>query len=80
MKTVGIVRNVDELGRIVIPKETREKLFVGIGDALEIFYDESSIYLKKYAPGCTFCNRVDDLTNFKGVNICSNCLEEIRNK
>ncbi len=73
MESIGIVRKVDELGRIVIPKETREKLFIEQGDALEIFYDESAIYLKKYNPGCIFCNRVSDTKFFKRYNICEEC-------
>ena len=62
MKSTGIVRKVDELGRVVIPKETRELLFINEGDSLEIFKDENEIILKKYAPGSTFCGNMKNLT------------------
>lgn len=77
MSSTGIVRNVDELGRVVLPKETRKMLYIEQGDPLEIFYDEKSIYLKKYNPGCTFCNNVGNVGVFKGVHICDECKAEI---
>ncbi|MDT8719504.1 AbrB/MazE/SpoVT family DNA-binding domain-containing protein [Clostridium sp. 19966] len=80
MRSIGIVRNVDELGRVVIPKETRDKLMIKIGDSLEIFYDETSIYLRKYAPGCTFCNNVNNIRKFRGIYICDECYDELVNK
>lgn len=79
MKSIGIVRKVDELGRIVIPKETRDKLTIGIGDSLEIFYDEDSIYLKKYTPGCIFCGDINDTTYYKGSCMCKECLNKLKN-
>lgn len=78
MRSTGIVRKVDELGRIVIPKETRNKLLIAEGDPLEIFHDETSIYLKRYSPGCTFCDTVNDVTYFKGLYICEECLNELK--
>ncbi|OPJ60973.1 AbrB/MazE/SpoVT family DNA-binding domain-containing protein [Clostridium oryzae] len=78
MKSTGIVRKVDELGRIVIPKETRDLLFIHEGDSLEIFVDENSIYLKKYAPGCKFCGDMKNIEMFKGVYICEECRKELR--
>lgn len=77
MKATGIVRKVDELGRVVIPKETRQILSVKEGDSLEIFKDEKEIILKKYAPGCTFCNNMKNLTQFKGMLICKECVDEL---
>lgn len=77
MKSTGIVRKVDELGRIVIPKETRKILFINEGDSLEIFIDNTSIYLKKYAPGCTFCGDMKNTIMFKGVHICEECKKDI---
>lgn len=73
MKSAGIVRKIDELGRFVIPKETRELLGINIGDSLEIFMDGEEIILRKYAPGCTFCGNMNDLIIFKGINICGEC-------
>lgn len=79
MKSAGIVRKIDELGRIVIPKETRELLLINIGDSLEIFKDEDEIILKKYAPGCTFCGNMDNLIKFKGFDICEDCRRDLSN-
>ncbi|MDK2919345.1 MAG: AbrB family transcriptional regulator, transcriptional pleiotropic regulator of transition state [Candidatus Petromonas sp.] len=79
MKSTGIVRKVDELGRVVIPIELRRTLNIGEKDALEIFVDGSHIILKKYEPACIFCGQAKDNVNFKGKNICPNCLEEIAN-
>lgn len=78
MKSTGIVRRVDELGRIVIPKETRDILFIREGDSLEIFRDEKDIVLRKYAPGCAFCGDMRELKEFKGMYVCKKCLESIK--
>ncbi|NMM64242.1 AbrB/MazE/SpoVT family DNA-binding domain-containing protein [Clostridium sp. P21] len=78
MKSTGIVRKVDELGRVVIPKETRQMLLINEGDSLEIFKDDTSIYLKKYSPGCTFCGNMNNLTIFKGVHICEECKRALK--
>jgi transcriptional pleiotropic regulator of transition state genes len=80
MKSTGIVRKVDELGRVVIPKETRQVLSINEGDSLEIYKDDTTIYLKKYAPGCTFCGSMDDTITFKGICICAECKKELENQ
>ncbi len=77
MKSTGIVRKVDELGRIVLPKELRQILNIDKKDPLEIFVDNTSIVLQKYEPACIFCNSVDDVRQFKGRNICLECLKEL---
>ena len=77
MNSTGIVRNVDELGRIVIPIETRDRLYIKQGDSMEIFYDETTIYLKKYSPGCTFCDNMNDISLFKGLPVCNECRSKI---
>jgi transcriptional pleiotropic regulator of transition state genes len=77
MKSTGIVRKVDELGRIVIPIELRRTLNFETKDSLEIYVDEGKIIFKKYQPACIFCNDAADIINFKGKNICPDCLEEI---
>ncbi|MEG0774542.1 AbrB/MazE/SpoVT family DNA-binding domain-containing protein [Clostridium sp.] len=74
MKSTGIVRRVDELGRIVIPIELRRTLDIEIKDALEIYVDKDQIILKKYEPACIFCGNARDVSNFKGKNICQECL------
>lgn len=78
MKSTGIVRKVDELGRVVIPIELRRTLDIAIKDALEIYVDGENIILKKYAPACIFCGNAKDVEVFKGKNICPNCLEELK--
>ena len=80
MKATGIVRKVDELGRVVIPIELRRTLGIAERDALEIYTDEDRIVLRKYEPTCTciFCGRADDVAPFKGRNICQRCAKELR--
>jgi len=78
MKSTGIVRKVDELGRVVIPIELRRTLGIAEKDALEIYVDESTIILKKYEPACIFCDNAKDIVVFKGKNICPECLNEMK--
>ena len=78
MKSTGIVRKVDELGRIVLPIELRRTLDIAEKDSLEIFVDGSGIVLKKYRPTCVFCDSTKDISTFKGKNICPKCLKELR--
>lgn len=68
MKSTGIVRKVDELGRVVIPIELRRTLGIGEKDALEIYVDGERIMLKKYEPACIFCGNAENVTYFKGKN------------
>ena len=78
MKSTGIVRKVDELGRIVLPIEMRRTLDIGEKDALEIYVEGSSVILKKYKPSCIFCDTTKDIVVFKGKNICPKCLKELK--
>ena len=78
MKSTGIVRKVDELGRIVLPIEMRRTLDIGEKEALEIYVEGSSVILKKYKPSCVFCDATKDITVFKGKNICPKCLKELK--
>lgn len=78
MKSTGIVRKVDELGRIVIPKELRNTLNIEEKDSLEIYVDGEHIILKKYEPACIFCENAKDVQVYKGKNICPACMEELR--
>ena len=77
MKAIGIVRKVDELGRIVIPKELRRTLNIEEGDPLEIFVDGEEVILRKYEPGCVFCGNVKYVVEFKGKKVCTNCIKDI---
>ena len=78
MKSTGIVRKVDELGRIVLPIELRRTLDIAERDALEIFTEGANIILKKYEPACIFCGDAKDVINYKGKNICSSCMKELK--
>ena len=80
MKSTGIVRRVDELGRIVLPIELRRTLDIGEKDALEIFVEGSTVVLKKYRPTCIFCDSARDIFVFRGKNICPKCLRELRSE
>ena len=78
MKSTGIVRKVDELGRIVLPIELRRTLDIAEKDSLEIYMDGPSIVLKKYQPTCVFCDESKEITLFHGKNICSKCARELQ--
>ncbi|NLV35505.1 MAG: AbrB/MazE/SpoVT family DNA-binding domain-containing protein [Clostridiaceae bacterium] len=78
MKSTGMVRKVDELGRVVLPIELRRTLDIMEKDALEIFIDGASIILKKYEPACIFCADAKDVIFYKGKNICSACMRELK--
>jgi len=78
VKSTGIVRKVDELGRVVIPIELRRNLNIDVKDALEIFIEGEHIILKKYAPACIFCGQAKDVEVFKGKNICPACLQDLK--
>ncbi len=82
MKSTGIVRKVDELGRVVIPIELRRTLDIEEKDALEIYVDSDRIILRKYEPACScvFCGNADEVTNFKGKNVCNHCVEAMVQK
>lgn len=78
MKSTGIVRKVDELGRVVLPIELRRTFDIAEKDALEIYVDESTIILKKYEPACIFCANAKDVQQYKGKNICPDCMKELK--
>ena len=79
MKSTGIVRKLDDLGRIVIPKELRKTMSMDKHQPLEIFTDNNgTIVLRKYEPGCMFCGSMGDTISFKGELICKECVKEIK--
>lgn len=78
MKSTGIIRRLDDLGRIVIPKEIRHRLGVTEGDPMEILVNGNQLILEKYEPGCTFCGGHDGISTFKGKEICEVCRQEVR--
>lgn len=77
MKATGIVRKVDELGRVVVPVELRRTLGIDIKDPLEIYVDFDSILLKKYEPACILCGSNDELMEYKGKKICRKCIAKL---
>lgn len=80
MKSTGIVRKVDELGRIVLPMELRRTMRIDTQDSLEIYTEDDKIILKKYEPCCIFCGEAKDTVNFKGKIICEDCKNELKKK
>ena len=78
MKSTGMVRKVDELGRIVLPAEIRQSMDIQVRDSLEIFTDEGRVILQKYQPSCSFCNNADEIVLFSGKRICRSCLDELK--
>lgn len=78
MKTTGIVRQMDSLGRIVLPIELRRTLDIAQKDSLEIYVEGNQIILKKYEPTCVFCDNARDVVVFKGKNVCPQCLAELK--
>ena len=77
MKSTGIVREIDSLGRIVLPKSIRTNFGLNDGDGVEIFTDGDNIVLKKYSPFCIFCGGNENIITYKGKNICNKCASEI---
>ncbi|WP_059050800.1 AbrB/MazE/SpoVT family DNA-binding domain-containing protein [Paenibacillus senegalimassiliensis] len=78
MKTTGIVRRIDDLGRVVIPKELRQTLGMETGDGFEIFVDGDKIILRKYQPGCYLCDSVEgEMHPHYGHRICTKCIKDV---
>jgi transcriptional pleiotropic regulator of transition state genes len=80
MKSTGIVRPLDSLGRVVLPIELRRVLGLGSKDPVEIFVDGDYILLKKYQPSCIFCDSMEDITTYKGKCVCAKCIQELQDR
>jgi transcriptional pleiotropic regulator of transition state genes len=78
MKSTGITRRVDELGRIVLPIELRRTLSIAEKDLIEIYVEGSSIILKKYESNCVFCGIAENITQFVDKHVCGTCLAQIK--
>lgn len=78
MKSTGMVRKIDELGRLVMPAEIRQTLGLQVRDAMEIFVDGDRVILQKYQPSCIFCANADNLVLFEGKRICPDCLAKLK--
>lgn len=82
MKSAKIVRPIDANGRVVLPKNLITDIFKATADeriSVEVFYTDNSIILKRFQPACSFCDRCDGLKEYKGMKICPDCLEKIKN-
>lgn len=77
MKSTGILRSIDKLGRIVIPMELRKVLELNVADSMEIFTDGEGIVLRKYSPCCTFCGEAMEVVDYKSKKVCKKCLKEM---
>ncbi|MBQ2603260.1 MAG: AbrB/MazE/SpoVT family DNA-binding domain-containing protein [Oscillospiraceae bacterium] len=78
MKATGIVRRLDDLGRIVLPIELRRTLNLEIKDPVEIFTENDCVILKKFEPTCIFCGSSKEVTDFKGKTVCASCVKELK--
>ena len=77
MKAIGIIREIDSLGRVVIPKELRREYGLNKGTPLEIFADGKNIIFRLYIKQCTFCGKGENLLEENGVFACSECLDRL---
>ena len=77
MKATGIVRKVDELGRIVLPSELRKTMHVKVGDSFELFTEENTVILKKYEPGCVLTGEMEDLVEFQGKKVSKTAIRNL---
>lgn len=80
MKSTGIVRRIDELGRIVLPVELRRTLGLDVRDPVEVFVEEDSIILRKYQPNCIFCGSSKNVTHFRNKGICLECRRQLKSE
>ena len=77
IRSTGIIRKIDELGRIVLPSELRKKLDLKDKDSIEFFLDGSSVILRKFSPNCTFCGSSKDLASYNNKLVCNKCINEL---
>lgn len=77
MARTGIVRRLDHLGRIVLPRELRDTFGIERGDLMQVFVDENRIVLEKYAPGCVFCGELSHIQFFRARPICPDCRQSL---
>lgn len=77
MKSTGIVRSIDNMGRLVLPIELRKTLHLGEKEAVEIFTEGNDIILRKFSPRCTFCHSTENLIPYRGQNVCKECVRKL---
>ena len=78
MKQTGIVRKVDELGRIVLPIELRRTLDIAVRDELEIYLDDDKVVMRKYEPSCVFCGSTRNLLEYREKSVCNECIQKMK--
>lgn len=79
MKSTGMIRSVDKMGRVVIPKEIRTQLGVeNEVDSFEIYMDGDCVVLRKYQPACIFCDNIAEGVDFGGRIVCTDCIEKLK--
>lgn len=78
MKSTGVVRKMDDLGRVVLPIEIRKLMDINEKDAVEIFTDGDKIILRKYQPACLFCGEADSLVIFEEKKLCKSCIRKLQ--
>ncbi len=80
MKSTGVVKKIDELGRVVLPKDIRKPMGIEAGDPLEFFIDGDRIVLKKYQPSCIFCGEAEGVVSFLEKRLCAACVRKIKDQ
>ena len=78
MKSTGVVRQLDNLGRVVLPIELRRTLNIGVKDMVEVFVDGDDIILRKYEVGCVFCGGTENVFLYREKPLCRACLKALR--
>ncbi len=78
MKSTGIIRRVDELGRIVIPKEMRTKMGIAEDTPMEIYVEGDSIVMRRDISGCIFCGKTENTSDIRGKQVCRECISYIK--
>ncbi|MCK8825533.1 AbrB/MazE/SpoVT family DNA-binding domain-containing protein [Fuchsiella alkaliacetigena] len=78
MKSVGIVRKIDNLGRVTIPKEVRNNFDIEVGDPMEILVNEDEVVFKKYSPSCVFCGNTNNVIDYKNETVCLSCINTLK--
>lgn len=78
MKEIGITRQIDDLGRMVLPVELRKTLDISARDSMEIYLVDDTIVLKKFQTKCVFCGSLENIVDFKGKNVCKTCIAELK--
>lgn len=81
MKSLGITRKIDELGRVVIPKETRDIMGLDIKEPVAFYMEgDDTLIIKKFNPGCVFCGEMNELTDYKDKKVCKKCAKDLNKK